>query len=52
MAMEPDLTYWMIAWLWMALAFAGAFLAILIGAHGLDRISRNNMRDTDIKHES
>ena len=45
MAMEPDFGFWMIAWTMMGLAFMSAFLAILLGAHGLDQVSRNNKSD-------
>ena len=36
--MGPDLNFWIVAWLMMALAFVAAFLGILLGAKGLDRV--------------
>ena len=39
MIMSPGLTYWIVAWSMMGLAFMSAFLAILLGARGLDRLA-------------
>lgn len=52
MPIEPDFIFWMIAWTMMGLAFVSAFLAILIGAHGLDQISRNNKSEINTEHKS
>ena len=36
---EPGIIFWIVAWTVMAVAFLGAVVAILLGAHALDRQS-------------
>ncbi len=47
--MGPSLTYWVVAWTLMALAFAAATGAILLGAIRLDRASAH--RKSDIRNQ-
>jgi len=37
MDMTTNLTFWIVAWCWMGLAFITAACAIIFGAKGLDK---------------
>ncbi len=39
--MTLNLSFWVVAWIWMAAAFLTAFLAIIISARSLDDSSKN-----------